>query len=68
MVSLFRLWALETKTMRGGLGLAQRYGFSHYDSLIVATALQADCTVLYSEDLQHGQLIGGKLEIINPFL
>ncbi|MCK9609535.1 MAG: PIN domain-containing protein [Methylomonas sp.] len=63
-----RLQPLTLDTLRGGLGIAQRYGFSHYDSLIVAAALQADCTVLYSEDLQHGQVIDGKLKIINPFL
>ena len=63
-----RLQPLTLDTLSGGLGIAQRYGFSHYDSLIVAAALQAGCTVLYSEDLQHGQVIDGKLKIINPFL
>lgn len=38
-----------------------------YDSLIIATALEASCTTLYSEDMQHGQLIENKLLIINPF-
>jgi predicted nucleic acid-binding protein len=44
-----------------------KYGFSHWDSLIVASALEAKCHTLYSEDLQHGQLINGKMKIINPF-
>ena len=48
------------------LGLRERYGFSFYDSLIVAAALQAGCTRLYSEDMQHGQQIRG-LTIQNPF-
>jgi predicted nucleic acid-binding protein len=43
------------------------YRFSWYDSLIVASALQAHCNVLYSEDLQHGQKIN-TLVINNPFL
>jgi predicted nucleic acid-binding protein len=42
-------------------------GFSFYDSLIIAAALQSGCSVLYSEDMQHTQRIGG-LQIINPFL
>lgn len=46
--------------------LSDRYQFSFYDSLIVASALQSDCKILYSEDLQHGQSIF-KLKIINPF-
>ena len=44
-----------------------RYGFSFYDSLIVAAALEAGCTRLYSEDLQHGQQVQ-RLTIVNPFL
>ncbi len=49
------------------LELARDHGFSFYDSLILAAALEADCTVLFSEDLQHGRVIGG-LTIQNPFL
>ena len=41
--------------------------YSFYDSLIIAAALEADCRVLYSEDLQSGQKIRG-LEIVNPYL
>lgn len=49
------------------LQIAKRYGFHIYDSLIVAAALNAGCTTLYSEDMQHGQLIDS-LTIQNPFL
>jgi predicted nucleic acid-binding protein len=49
------------------IDIAERWMYSFYDSLIVASALQAGCTVLYSEDLQHGQKIGG-LRILNPFV
>ncbi len=41
--------------------------FSYWDSLIVAMAIDTDCTVLYSEDLNPGQQIEG-IRIINPFL
>jgi predicted nucleic acid-binding protein len=51
-----------------GLDILQRYGYSLYDSMIVAAALQAGCRTLYSEDLQHGQVIEKKLRVINPFL
>jgi predicted nucleic acid-binding protein len=44
-----------------------RYRFSFYDSLIVASALRADCKLLYSEDLQHGQVIEKQLTVVNPF-
>jgi predicted nucleic acid-binding protein len=48
------------------VGIARDYGFSIYDSLIVAAALQAGCVTLYSEDLQHRQTIE-RLTIRNPF-
>ena len=50
------------------LGLAERYGFTIYDALIVGAALEAGCATLYSEDLQHGQVIDGALTIANPFM
>ena len=54
-------------TIAEGLRIADRYGFSFYDSLIVAAALETGCTTLYSEDLHDGQFIDGKLKIRNPF-
>jgi predicted nucleic acid-binding protein len=48
------------------LRIAGKYRLSWYDCLIVAAALQGECSVLYSEDLQHGQKIEG-LRIDNPF-
>lgn len=56
---------LETHT--DALRLAQRYGFSLYDALIVAAALRADCDTLYSEDMQDGLVVEARLTIRNPF-
>lgn len=44
------------------------YSLSYWDSLIVAAALDAGCTKLFSEDMQHGQIIEDCLTIINPFI
>ena len=44
------------------------HNFSMWDSLIVASALNANCATLYSEDMQHGQIVHGRLTIQNPFL
>jgi predicted nucleic acid-binding protein len=49
------------------LAIAEKYGFRIYDALIVASALEAGCTILYSEDMQDGQVIDSKLTIRNPF-
>jgi predicted nucleic acid-binding protein len=54
-------------TLRDGLDIASRYSLSHYDSLILAAALEAGCSDVYSEDMQHGQQINSRLTIINPF-
>lgn len=48
--------------------LRQDYLLSYSDSLIVAAALVSDCEILYSEDMQHGLLVGGRLKIVNPFI
>jgi predicted nucleic acid-binding protein len=50
-----------------GLQLAERYGFSIYDAMIVASALHSDCDVLWSEDMQHGMKLKEGLRIANPF-
>lgn len=57
-------FTLETHEL--GTAIAQRNGFHIYDSLIIAAAIHAGCTTLYSEDMQHGQRIEG-LTILNPF-
>ena len=49
------------------LHLQAQTGFSWYDSLIVSSAIQARCDLLYTEDLQHGQRFGS-LQVRNPFL
>lgn len=51
---------------RRALGLQARYQFSFYDSLILAASIEAGCSRLYTEDLQHGQMIDG-LTIQSPF-
>ncbi len=58
---------LTPETHDLGLHLAERYRFSLYDALIVAAALLAGCGTLYSEDLQDGQSIDGRLVVHNPF-
>lgn len=50
------------------LALAARHGFRIYDASIIASALEAGCTTLYSEDMQNGMLVDQTLTIINPFL
>ncbi len=59
---------IQPATILAALHIHHRYQYSFYDSLIVAAALENDCSMLYSEDLQHEQVIEGTLQIINPFV
>jgi len=65
--SICRIEPLSLETHDRGLVVAERYGFSAYDSMILASALLADCTTLFTEDLQDGQRIDGRLTVRNPF-
>jgi predicted nucleic acid-binding protein len=47
--------------------IRSRYNFSFWDGLIVACALSARASILYSEDMQDGLVVAGQLEIVNPF-
>ena len=64
--TLAEVVSLDKSTHNRGLEIAAQYGYSFYDSLIVAAALEAECNLLLSEDMQHGQKIEG-LVISNPF-
>lgn len=66
--ALCRTEAVTTETHDLAVGLAQQYKFSFYDSVMIASALLAGCKAVYCEDLQHRQLIAGRLRILNPFL
>lgn len=50
------------------LDIIEKYRFSFWDSMLVACALENNCEILYTEDLQHGQIIENRLKIVNPFL
>ena len=54
-------------THKEALIIAEKYGYKIYDALILASALEARCTILYSEDMQDGQVIDKTLTIRNPF-
>ena len=53
---VMKSWSIKTK-----------YKFSYWDSLIIASALENNCSILYTEDMQNGQVIEGRLKIVNPF-
>jgi predicted nucleic acid-binding protein len=58
---------VSLNTLKEAWKIKTRYQFSYWDSLIVASALENQCTTLFTEDLQHNQVIEEKLCIKNPF-
>lgn len=66
-IGLFQVTPLTLDVHLAGRRLAERYSLSVYDAMIVAAALEAECTILYSEDMQHGQVFERGLQVVNPF-
>jgi predicted nucleic acid-binding protein len=64
----FNLVSLTTDLVNETIRLFNRYQFQYWDSVIVAAALEAGCSMLYTEDLQDGQIIDGTLKVVNPLL
>lgn len=64
---LLTVHPVTVETHDAGLALAERYRLSTYDAMIAASALQAGCDTLWSEDMQHGMALDEGLRIANPF-
>ncbi len=58
---------ISEETHDVGLKIAEEYGLSVHDAMMVASALLAGCNTLVSEDMQHGQVLDGRLTVRNPF-
>lgn len=63
----FQITTVSTATIEQALLLGERYGYSYFDSLMLASALEQGCGLIYSEDMQDGQLVENFIKIINPF-
>ena len=67
MRELLSVEPLTLEVHETGLALAERYNLSLYDAMIAAAALHADCDTLWSEDMQDGMVIEGRVRVVNPF-
>lgn len=63
----FAISDFTVATIKIAVKVADKYGFSYYDSLIIASALESNCQILYTEDMHHQQIIDNSLKIVNPF-
>ena len=64
----FPIQLISNSTILSALDLQTRYMLSYWDALIVASALEANCSTLISEDLQNGMVIEKTLTVKNPFV
>ena len=62
----FKIQEIDLRILAAALEIRATYGFSYWDSAIVAAARALGCRELYTEDLSHGQRVDG-VEIVNPF-
>lgn len=64
---MYDVLTIDESHVKEALDLRERYGYSYYDCLIIASALSGGCDYLLTEDLSDGQIIDGKLTIKNIF-
>ena len=59
---------VNISTLKIAKHIIRCYDLQIFDSIIVASAIEANCEILYSEDMHHGLLIEKRMKIINPFI
>ena len=68
LTDVFNVLPITLSAQIHSLMIKEKYYLQYYDSLILATAIENKCTILYSEDMQHNQVIDNQLLVINPFI
>lgn len=63
----FRVLQISEQNLLKSFEVSIKYQLSSWDSIIIATALLHNCSIVYSEDMQDGLIIEGTLTIKNPF-
>ena len=64
---VYEIYPIKVEDCIKASEIRDKFYISYWDSLIIASALNNGCSILYSEDMQHNQDIENKLKIINPF-
>lgn len=63
----YRIVLIDKQVIELAIKLSIKYNFSYWDGLILSASLVNECNIIYTEDLQHGQIIDKNLTILNPF-
>lgn len=67
LIKYFNIVSVDKICVSEAIRLNIKYKYSYWDSLILATSLYNSCSILYSEDLHHNQIIENNLLLLNPF-
>lgn len=65
--SKYNVSIIDKQTILLSSNVRKKYKVSYWDSLIIASAIEDECSTIYTEDMQSGQVIEEKLKILNPF-
>jgi len=68
IIEQVKVMPIELETIKRCIFIKEEYSYSWWDSLVLSSALENDCKILYSEDMQHNIKINRQLTIINPFI
>jgi predicted nucleic acid-binding protein len=63
-----RVSQISEETIYSAIDINKRYGYSFYDCLMLASAIENECKVIYTEDMRNLHIINSNLSIINPYL
>lgn len=65
---MYKVMLIDKASITTAADISSKYKFSYWDSLMISSAIASNCNILYTEDLQHGQVIENRLTVINPFI
>jgi predicted nucleic acid-binding protein len=68
IIDIYNVSIINISTIKLCWKVKGKYAYSYWDSLIIAAALENNCSILYTEDMRDGQVIDNKLRIANPFV
>lgn len=67
LIDALKFSVIKEGTIKKALQIKKDLNYSYWDSLVIASALENNCSILYTEDMQNGQTIDNSITIINPF-
>ena len=67
LYSKYKIEIIDKDIILKASAIRKNLAVSYWDSLIISSALESGCKILYTEDMHHNHIIEGKLKIINPF-